>query len=153
MNQLGLNKQETKDLLKVLFGDVDKDENYTLKYEQETIARAIPPVDIQSIPLEERHEYCGADLTVPEHVKAHLAKCVFPLSPDEIGIIENMMEEHHQVKPPHCIFMEFGITGKVYTYLPEVANYLTGFTYTHKHPRQPSSRVHLAQLRKNSTEK
>jgi hypothetical protein len=136
MNQLGLNKQETKDLLKVLFGDAEKDENYELKNEQGIIASALPPVDLRSIPLEERQERCGADVTVPEHVKKHLAKCVFPLSPAETGIIEDMMEEHHQVKPPHCIVMEFGITGKVYTHLPEVANYVTGFTYIHEQPIQ-----------------
>ena len=143
MNPLGLNKQDTKFVLRAICGDATPEEGeaWVLKIEQAIIDDATPPADIRSIPLEERHNYDNTDVAVPDHVKEHLAKCVFPLSTDETSIIEEMMEEYHKVSEPNCIGMNFGKTGKPYTYLPEVANYATGFLYFHEELKQPRIKI------------
>jgi hypothetical protein len=99
--------------------------------ELEIVKIAYPPVDLSKIPQEEHSKYNSLAVVIPEKIKAYLAECVFPLSKDEIQMIEIQMDKYHNIAPPSGIGMSLDMqqTGKTWSFIQEKEKYDTGFTY------------------------
>lgn len=101
--------------------------------ERKLIAAGVKPVDLSQIPNAERGRYHYLSVTVPNSIASYLENCEFPLSQNEVNMLEIEMEKHHKAEDPCYIQMTatFRETGKRYEFLPECEEFDSGFIYLH----------------------
>ena len=101
--------------------------------ERRLIAAGVKPVDLRTIPYEERGKYNYLTLTVPDHIARYISDCEFPLNQNEVNMLEIEMEKYHNIIHPSYIQMtyEYQETGKRYKFLQEAENFDSGFLYLH----------------------
>jgi hypothetical protein len=58
-------------------------------------------IDLSLIPKDQHHLYNEREVTVPPDVLAFLAECEYPLSEDEIHMIEKKMDRAHNLAAPN----------------------------------------------------
>jgi len=112
--------------------------NYTVAsidrdHEQKLIEIGFKPVDLSKIPIAEHYRFDHLSVTIPNHIATYLANCEFPLTQEEINMLEVEMEKHHGVQSPCFIDMTSPLieTGKSYQFLPEAEQFHSGFLYIH----------------------
>jgi hypothetical protein len=100
-------------------------------WERRVIKDADLPVDISRIPKDQREKHAHSSVTIPEEIQNYLDIASYPLTTDEVHMLEIKMEEYHDVQEPAWISIEpaLRLTGKTWQFLPDVAKYETGFTY------------------------
>jgi ribosomal protein L37AE/L43A len=101
--------------------------------EREIIASAIPPKNLIEIPVEQRADCDQFSVVVPGDIQNYLNNAEYPLSADEVNMLEDRIMAHHNVEDPACIALcpSFAKSGKAWRFLPEVGKYETGFIYLH----------------------
>jgi hypothetical protein len=104
--------------------------------ERRLIAAGVKPIDLRSVPIEERPKYNYLPVVVPDHIARFLSDSEFPLSQEEINMLEIEIEKYHNVIDPNYIYMthEYRETGRRYTFLQEAENFNSGFIYQHDSP-------------------
>ncbi len=129
---------ESEMMLQKLFGQQTNQsrESIVRETERELLAISTPPVNIRDIPLADRARFDQESVTVPDEIKAYLANAEFPLTEDEIGMLQDKMETHHRVQHPSYIVLmpDFARTGKNHVYIEELEAFRTGFEYNHENP-------------------
>jgi len=112
-------------------------ERIALEIEQETLRAGEKAVNLSLIPQDQHHLYDLKNVTVPPDVLAFLAECEYPLSKDEVHMIEKRMDRFHNIAKTSLIGMSLSVqqTGKPNVQLPQLISegIETGFEYYH-HP-------------------
>jgi hypothetical protein len=134
-----MSESEYQELLK-LIGDPNAKTNKTvdrvaLENEYEILKAGKKAVELSLIPQDQHHLYNEREVTVPPDVLAFLAECEYPLSEDEVQMIEKKMDRVHNLATPHQIGMSPRMQqlGVPYEFLSQLASegILTGFSYYH----------------------
>ena len=134
-----MSESEYQELLK-LIGDPNAKTNKTvdrvaLENEYEILKAGEKAIDLSLIPQDQHHLYNEREVTGPPDVLAFLAECEYPLSEDEIHMIEKKMDRVHNLAAPHQIGMSQRMQqlGVPYEFLSQLASegILTGFSYYH----------------------
>jgi hypothetical protein len=127
---------ESEMMLQKLFGQkTNQSRASTLRdIERELLKTSTPPVNIRDIPLADRARFDQEYVTVPDEIKTYLANAEFPLTEDEINMLQDKMETHHRVESPSYIVLmpDFARTGKNHVYIDELEAFRTGFEYNHQ---------------------
>jgi hypothetical protein len=110
-------------------------ERIALEIEEETLKAGEKAVNLSLIPQDQHHLYDLKNVTVPPDVLAILAECEYPLSKEEVHMIEKKMDRFHNIAKTSAIGMSLAMqqTGKPNIQLPQLISegIATGFEYYH----------------------
>lgn len=103
--------------------------------EREAVRRAIPPVDLRTVPRDQWEPLLGRDLALPDAVARFLAgeltdvPITVPLPREQIHAMEEAVEKFHGITAPYHAAMSLAVqrTGRAWRHEPELARTATGF--------------------------
>lgn len=92
-----------------------------------------PIVDLRNISKEEHHRYANCAVVLPPGMEEALKLMTFPLTPEQVNLIEDQANEYHGIEPPHAILIlpDFAERGKCWFFEPALEPTQTGLVYIH----------------------
>lgn len=129
--------QETLKVIRVKDAETNKSPaRIEIENEQYLLDCGVKAVDLSLVPQDQHHLYDQREVALPKEVSDYLLECRYPLSGDEIHMIEEKMNRSHNVAAPNGISMCLWVqqTGKPRCNLPRLVSegIVTGFQYLHK---------------------
>lgn len=104
--------------------------------EADMAKRAIPLLDLRTVPREKWDAFLSRQLAVPPAIASFLACELtdgppFPLTTEQVHAAEEAVEKFHGITEPYYAAMipHLGHTGKAWCYVPELAPYVSGFSF------------------------
>lgn len=96
--------------------------------ETEIVSHGPRPVNLRTIPRERWDEYLSFHLTVPPAVLTTLDG--EPIPPGQLDAYEDAVAHWHGITAPYYVSTSFALRslGRPWRYVPEAAEFLTGFT-------------------------